>query len=183
MSAPTTTAPTSVVDMGGRRPDPAPAPTVEEDTVNTTNETRTPPGQRAVGRPRGTGTEAGPRGGRGASVQDRWLPGDGQAAALNDSAAEATTRAKAADPKARKVVRADLLRAAITAGLEWTPDELAARPDVPMPPAGAPQRERQVTWVPATGMTAALDKHAETAGITRNEAIRRYVAAWLEQHG
>jgi len=115
--------------------------------------------------------DTGPRGGRGKSAQARWKPGAGQAAAL-------TAAAKAAPGK---TTRADMMRAAIHAGLTLTPEQLAALPAVPLPPTDAPLSERSITWIPEPGMTEQVDAAAEAAGITRNEAIRRYVAHHLDR--
>lgn len=144
----------------------------------------TPPGRagrRTIGRVRDASTP-GPRGGVGAAVQARWSGvGTGQAVALNEAAESATRKARAANAKAGKVPRADLLRTAIRDGLALSPEELAALPEVE--PAGPeyPKGERSISWVPEPGMLYRIDTAAEAAGISRNDAIRRYVARWLRQ--
>lgn len=139
-------------------------------------------GQRTIGAPAATGT-AGPRGGTGPSRQTRWIPGAGQALALNEAAARATYRAREDEPTGRKVTRADLIRRIVRDGLTRPAQDLRGQGEVPAVHDSAPSAEKSVTWVPEPDMLAALDRQGLTVGgIKRNEVLRRHVAAWLTTH-
>jgi hypothetical protein len=132
--------------------------------------------------PRGHRTRVG-SGEAGASKQSRWIPGADQAVKLNRAAELRTAEVRAANPKARRVSRADLLRELTTWGLTRPVAEVRDQGDVPAAPDSAPLAEKSVTWVPEPGKLDALDKQAEKVGpkVKRNDVMRRHAAAFLAQ--
>lgn len=107
------------------------------------------------------------------STPSKWIPGVGQAFALNGLAAARTAAT------GKSVKRVHLIREVVDEALATDPMTLRNMRAVPPTPHSAPPAERQVTWIPARGTLAQLDHLADQVGIDRNNLLRRAVGNWL----